>query len=84
MVPVIYRVRCFSGCIRGHLSGFDDIKGNNIQTEDAHFKMFPAGAVLNSRTISVEVYAEEKCRAACRKVEWQRTKWKDEELHMEI
>ena len=49
----------------GYLSGFDDIKGNNIQTEDAHFKR---GAVLNGRDNFLWKYMQrEKCRAALQK-----------------
>lgn len=58
----------------GYLSGFDDIKGNNIQTEDAHFKMFPAGSRIERQgQFPVEVYAEGEVQGGfAEKVEWQR------------
>ena len=56
----------------GYLSGFDDIKGNNIQTEDAHFKMFPAGSRIERQgQFPVEVYAEGEVQGGfAEKVEW--------------
>ena len=43
----------------GYLSGFDDIRSNYIQPEDAHYKMFRAGSRIEAQEqFPVVVYAE--------------------------
>ena len=43
----------------GYLSGFDTIKSNYIQTEDAHYKMFQAGSRVEAQEqFPVIIYAE--------------------------
>lgn len=43
----------------GYLSGFDNIKSNYIQAEDAHYKMFQAGSRVEAQEqFPVVIYAE--------------------------
>lgn len=63
----------------GYLSGFDNVKGNYILPEDAHYKMFSVGSRIEPQEqFPVEVYAEctigknQISTEKIRKVSWQR------------
>lgn len=60
--------------LSGYLSGFDNIKGNYIQTEDAHYKMFQAGSRIEAQEqFPVVIYTEGIiCQEQNLDVAWQR------------